>query len=78
MSDPKLSLLDTNVISDMMRNPAGVAAQRAVSIAANEQNSKVSTSVVVLTCGRSVNGLGPRLARMTRTSAHRPWPWVPR
>ncbi len=47
MSDPKLYLLDTNVISDMMRNPAGVAAQRAMSIAANEQNSKVCTSVVV-------------------------------
>ena len=47
MSDPKLYLLDTNVISDMMRNPAGMAAQRALSVAANEQNSKVCTSVVV-------------------------------
>jgi tRNA(fMet)-specific endonuclease VapC len=47
MSGPKLYLLDTNVISDMMRNPAGTAAQRALLIAANEPNSKVCTSVVV-------------------------------
>ncbi len=45
--DPKLYLLDTNVISDLMRNPAGTAAQRALLIAANEQNSKVCTNVVV-------------------------------
>jgi len=43
----KLYLLDTNVISDMMRNPAGTAAQHALFIAANEPNSKVCTSVVV-------------------------------
>jgi tRNA(fMet)-specific endonuclease VapC len=43
----KLYLLDTNVISDMMRNPAGTVAQRVFLIAANESNSKVCTSVVV-------------------------------
>jgi tRNA(fMet)-specific endonuclease VapC len=47
VSDPKLYLLDTNAISDMMRNPAGTAAQRALLIAANEPDSKVCTSVVV-------------------------------
>ncbi|PKO61763.1 MAG: VapC toxin family PIN domain ribonuclease [Betaproteobacteria bacterium HGW-Betaproteobacteria-18] len=47
MIDPVLYLLDTNVISDMMRNPAGTAAQRALFVAANGQNSKVCTSVVV-------------------------------
>jgi tRNA(fMet)-specific endonuclease VapC len=47
VSDPKLYLLDTNVIFDMMRNPAGTAAQRALLIAANEPDSKVCTSVVV-------------------------------
>ncbi|WP_296492297.1 type II toxin-antitoxin system VapC family toxin [Rhodoferax sp.] len=45
--DSKLYLLDTNVISDLMRNPTGTAAQQALSIAANEPNSKVCTSVVV-------------------------------
>lgn len=47
MLEPKLYLLDTNVISDMMRNPAGNVAQRALLIAANEPNNKVCTSVVV-------------------------------
>lgn len=47
MLEPKLYLLDTNVISDMMRNPTGTAAQRVLLIAANEPNSKVCTSVVV-------------------------------
>lgn len=47
MSEPRLYLLDTNVISDMMRNPAGSAAQRALLIAANGPGSKVCTSVVV-------------------------------
>jgi len=47
MLDAKLYLLDTNVISDMMRNPAGSAAQRALLLAANEPGSKVCTSVVV-------------------------------
>lgn len=47
MLEHHLYLLDTNVISDMMRNPAGSAAQRALWIAANGPNSKVCTSVVV-------------------------------
>ena len=46
MLEPKLYLLDTNVISDMMRNPVGTAAQHALLIAANEPSSKVCTSVV--------------------------------
>jgi tRNA(fMet)-specific endonuclease VapC len=47
MLDTKLYLLDTNVISDMMRNPTGKAAQCVLLIATNEPNSKVCTSVVV-------------------------------
>lgn len=47
MSEPKLYLLDTNVISDMMRNPTGTVAQRVLLIAAHEPDSKVCTSVVV-------------------------------
>ncbi len=47
MTDPTVYLLDTNVISDMMRMPLGTAAQRALAIAATEQSSKVCTSVVV-------------------------------
>ncbi|MDD2920276.1 type II toxin-antitoxin system VapC family toxin [Rhodoferax sp.] len=46
MLDTKLYLLDTNVISDMMRNPVGTAAQHALLLAANEPSSKVCTSVV--------------------------------
>ncbi|MBE0474403.1 MAG: type II toxin-antitoxin system VapC family toxin [Rhodoferax sp.] len=47
MFDATLYLLDTNVISDMMRNPVGTAVRYAQLLAANEPDSKVCTSVVV-------------------------------
>lgn len=47
MLDTTLYLLDTNVISDMMRNPTGTAAQHALLVSANQADSKVCTSVVV-------------------------------
>ncbi len=40
-------LLDTNILSDMMRNPSGVAAQRFLKLAQNTPNIKLCTSVVV-------------------------------
>jgi len=46
MLDAKLYLLDTNVISDMMRDPAGTTTKHAWLIATNEHGSKVCTSAV--------------------------------
>ena len=40
-------LLDTNILSDMMRNPSGVAAQRFQKLAQSAPNVKLCTSVVV-------------------------------
>lgn len=40
-------LLDTNVISDMMRNPTGAVAQRALAHCAQADSSAICTSVIV-------------------------------
>ncbi|MBC7608330.1 MAG: type II toxin-antitoxin system VapC family toxin [Polaromonas sp.] len=40
-------LLDTNILSDMMRNPSGVAAQRFLKLAQSTPNVKLCTSVIV-------------------------------
>lgn len=42
-----LYLLDTNIVSDAMRNPAGPAARRIIATARNEDGARVCTSVVV-------------------------------
>lgn len=47
MTDPTLYLLDTNAISDMMRNPQGLVAQRVLSASANGSQDTVCTSVIV-------------------------------
>ncbi len=40
-------LLDTNILSDMMRNPSGIAAQRFQQVARSARNLRLCTSVVV-------------------------------
>ena len=48
MTEPRLYLLDTNIISDMMRNPRGRAnLQLEVRIAQSKSRLRVCTSVVV-------------------------------
>ena len=48
MSEPTLYLLDTNIISDMMRNPQGRAnLQLEIRIALSKSSLRVCTSVVV-------------------------------
>jgi tRNA(fMet)-specific endonuclease VapC len=48
MSEPTLYLLDTNIISDMMRNPQGRAnLQLEIRIALSKSHLRVCTSVVV-------------------------------
>ena len=42
-----LYLLDTNIVSDMMRNPQGPAARRAIEINRTIDNARFHTSVVV-------------------------------
>lgn len=47
MTQATLYLLDTNIISDMMRNPSGVAAQRVLNSSAQGSDAKVCTSIIV-------------------------------
>lgn len=47
MTEPTLYLLDTNVVSDMMRKPQGMAAQRALAMAAHTPGTTICTSVIV-------------------------------
>ena len=47
MTQATLYLLDTNILSDMMRNPAGVAAQRVLTSSAQGSNAMVCTSIIV-------------------------------
>jgi tRNA(fMet)-specific endonuclease VapC len=47
MTQATLYLLDTNIISDLMRNPSGMAAQRVLASAAQGSNAKVCTSIIV-------------------------------
>ena len=47
MTEPTLYLLDTNIISHMMRNPTGVAAQRALEKARQNPANAMLTSVIV-------------------------------
>ncbi len=42
-----LYLLDTNIVSDMMRNPQGPAAQRAIAISQTTPEAQFRTSVIV-------------------------------
>jgi tRNA(fMet)-specific endonuclease VapC len=42
-----LYLLDTNIVSDMMRDPQGRAAQRAIEISRSVDNAYFHTSVIV-------------------------------
>lgn len=47
MTEPTLYLLDTHIISDMMRNPTGSAAQRAIEKAHQSSANGMITSVIV-------------------------------
>jgi tRNA(fMet)-specific endonuclease VapC len=47
LTDPSLYLLDTNILSDMMRNPMGTAAQKFRAISATGDTVGVCTSVIV-------------------------------
>jgi len=47
MTEPTLYLLDTNIISHMMRNPTGIAAQRALEKARQNPANAMLTSVIV-------------------------------
>ena len=47
MPDSRLYLLDTNILSDMMRNPLGMAAQKSRAILAKGNTDSVCTSVIV-------------------------------
>ena len=47
MTEPTLYLLDTNIISHMMRNPTGVASQRALEKARQNPANAMLTSVIV-------------------------------
>lgn len=47
MADAPLYLLDTNVMSDMMRNPLGNTVQRFRKVLADHDAATVCTSVVV-------------------------------
>jgi tRNA(fMet)-specific endonuclease VapC len=42
-----LYLLDTNIVSDMMRNPQGPAARRAIAISQSMPEAQFQTSVIV-------------------------------
>lgn len=42
-----LYLLDTNIVSDMMRNPQGPAARRAIAIGQSTPEAQFQTSVIV-------------------------------
>ena len=47
MTQATLYLLDTNIISDMMRNPTGLAAQRVLNSSAQGSDAQVCTSIIV-------------------------------
>lgn len=47
MTDSLLYLLDTHILSDMMRNPLGHASQKVKKILANGDTTGVCTSVIV-------------------------------
>lgn len=47
MADAPLYLLDTNIMSDMMRNPLGLASQKFRALQAIGGNAGVCTSVIV-------------------------------
>ena len=48
MSEPRVYLLDTNIISHMMREPAGRATQKFAAVAAMDLTQGMVTSTVVL------------------------------
>ena len=48
MTGASLYMLDTNIVSHMMREPLGVASQRVLDANASMQASRVCTSVIVL------------------------------
>jgi tRNA(fMet)-specific endonuclease VapC len=48
MSEPRIYLLDTNIISHMMREPAGRGTQKFAEVAAMDLTQGVVTSTVVL------------------------------
>ncbi len=48
MSETRIYLLDTNIISDMMREPAGRATQKFAAVAALDLTQGMVTSTVVL------------------------------
>lgn len=65
-------LLDTNIISDMMRNPRGPAALRALAINKNAPDTPLCTSVIVdceLQYGLARKPLARLLAAYERTIA---------
>jgi tRNA(fMet)-specific endonuclease VapC len=67
-----LYLLDTNVISDMMRNPRGPAAQRALTLSQHAADALICTSVIVdceLLYGLARKPLERLLAAYERTIA---------
>ena len=47
MADFQLYLLDTNILSDMMRNPSGLAAQQFRATLSRSNNASITTSVIV-------------------------------
>lgn len=47
MNSPDIYLLDTHIVSSMMRDPAGIAAQRVLSAVARGHEARVCTSIVV-------------------------------
>lgn len=47
MTNSRLYLLDTNILSDMMRNPTGLAAQQFRATLSNSDTANISTSVIV-------------------------------
>ena len=47
MTNARLYLLDTNILSDMMRNPTGLAAQQFRTTMSKSDTADISTSVIV-------------------------------
>ncbi len=47
MTDARLYLLDTNILSDMMRNPTGLAAQQFRTTRSKSDTAGITTSVIV-------------------------------
>ena len=66
----RLYLLDTNIISDMMHDPRGLAAQRALALNQQETDTPLCTSVIVdceLRYGLARKPLARLLAAYERT-----------